>query len=572
MSEDTTAPAPDAPPVESLPTKMPVPHPWLPLLLGFAGLTAAAIVCVLLISHFFNSRTMNLLGYSEQMANNLEQLLVINRVPQDNIRRAQGHLEQDSSVRWYSYEFDVTVPRGLNAAGLAQVVHKNMPSQNMVVSDLPSPDAYVRSLTLALGGRQFAVLRLHSSQSVSLQPEDETGACEWIVNQVVAALQRCHPALGSIDRRAPVKQSQGETVWTLTRVRTTMPESLTVAAVRRAIDAALTDPDVRIEEQAAPVDGEHVLTVSYKGLDCLRLTLAQEFTAAPAALPPVELPSVSSPDEMPEMREAAAEPLPGQDELLLESDEFEGASAEPTAFQESTPREKQPQTPSMASVPKTDAPRVAIIVDDGGYGGPVTDTILGLDRNLTLAILPHCPHSTETAERAADLGFEVMLHMPMESDSKRARFPGTIKTDMTRTQIQQATDTALQQVAHAVGINNHTGSKFTSDRKSLLSLFDVLKSRGLYFIDSRTTATTVAYEVALELGVPAGKRDVFLDNQAKTSLIRQQIQELVEIAKSQGSAIGICHFRPTTAEVLAEMLPTLEASNVRLVPASELVQ
>ena len=72
MSEDRPTAAVPAPPPAA---KTPVPHPWLPLLLGLAGLTVAAIVCIVLVVQFFNSRTINLSGYSQQMADNLEQLL-----------------------------------------------------------------------------------------------------------------------------------------------------------------------------------------------------------------------------------------------------------------------------------------------------------------------------------------------------------------------------------------------------------------------------------------------------------------------------------------------------------------
>lgn len=572
MSEDRPEATPEAAPPPPPAPKTPVPHPWLPLLLGLAGLTAAAIVCLVLVVQFLNSRTMNLSGYSEQMADNVEQLLLANRVPRDNIQRSQGRLKRDSSVRWYSYEFDVTVPHNLNAAGLEQVVRKNMPSQNVMVSDLPSPDPSVRSLTLSLSGRPFALLRLHAPQPVSLKSEDETGACEWIANETVEALQGCRPALGSMDRRAPVTQSQDGTTWTLTHVRASMPEALTVAAVRRTIEAALTDPDVRIEERAGSRDAEQLLIVSYKGFECLELALAQKLAPSSAALPPVELPSVPSPKETPEKPPMAAEPLPGYDDLPLESSEFDEPSVEPPSPSAPTPPAEQPEATPTSPEPQASVPKIAIIVDDGGYGGPSTETILGLDPRITLSILPHCPHTTDTAERASALGFEIMLHMPMESNSKQAKFPGAIRSDMTKAQIQQAIETALEQVPHAVGVNNHTGSKFTSDRKGLPAFFEVVQSRGLFFVDSRTSAATVAYDVALELGIPAGKRDVFLDNQADSALIRQQLEHLVEIAKSQGSAIGICHFRPTTAEVLSEMLPKIEASGVQLVRASELVQ
>lgn len=216
--------------------------------------------------------------------------------------------------------------------------------------------------------------------------------------------------------------------------------------------------------------------------------------------------------------------------------------------------------------------RVAIILDDGGYGGPQVDVILGLDPDVTLAILPYTPQGTELAERAAGLGFEVMLHMPMENVSDTLRHEGQLNVGMTPDEIDALTRAALAQVPHAVGVNNHMGSKFTAEADAMGPFLDWVKTSGLYFVDSGTTAQSVAYRAAHERGIPSAARTLFLDNVDEPEAIRARLLELVEMAQQQGEAIGIGHFRLNTATALAEMLPQFSSMGVELVRASELVR
>ncbi len=217
-------------------------------------------------------------------------------------------------------------------------------------------------------------------------------------------------------------------------------------------------------------------------------------------------------------------------------------------------------------------PRVAIIVDDGGYGGAATDVILGLTTRLTFAILPNTPFGTELAAESATRGFEVMLHMPMENMSGELVHEGQIETDMTEAEIRRLMIDALSQVPGAVGVNNHTGSKFTAHGDVLSYFMDGVREEGLYFIDSRTTTDSLAYEVAREFGVPSAYRDIFLDHENDIEKIRARFNELMAAARRDGSALGICHFRPNTAAVLREKLPELRLAGIELVHASELVR
>ena len=219
------------------------------------------------------------------------------------------------------------------------------------------------------------------------------------------------------------------------------------------------------------------------------------------------------------------------------------------------------------------APRVAIILDDGGYGGPVTEAVLKLDAGLTLSILPGAPDAADTARRAAKKKFEVMLHLPMESPED----PGWIAASTPSEEMARLLDEALERVPGAAGINNHMGSVFCTDQQALARFFDVMKTRAatrgpLFFVDSRTTHETRIPDAARQAGVPVGERKVFLDNDGGNGQIREQFDRLVQFALQNKTAIGIGHFRQTTVEALAELLPELQKHGIKLIHASEVVQ
>lgn len=255
--------------------------------------------------------------------------------------------------------------------------------------------------------------------------------------------------------------------------------------------------------------------------------------------------------------------LPPQEDLPLESTEVQEVKQEdPTGAVLAV----APPFPDLRK------PRVAIILDDGGYGGQRTEKLLELDPRLTLAILPNTPYARETAERGAAKGFEIMLHMPMETYSRKTAFPGQITTRMEAEEIERLTVEALAQVPGVVGVNNHTGSKFTRDSVKMTEFLKVVQSRSLFFIDSITITKSAAFAAAKTLGIPSAQRDIFLDNSSSERQIRRQFKELIMRAKMRGLAIGIGHFRQHTVDVLAEELPKLEAYGVELVHASEVVR
>jgi uncharacterized protein len=223
--------------------------------------------------------------------------------------------------------------------------------------------------------------------------------------------------------------------------------------------------------------------------------------------------------------------------------------------------------------PLTKPSRVAIIIDDVGYDRSLAEKFIGLNAALTLAILPNSPHQQTIARMAQAQGLEIMLHLPMEPleypDVNPG--PGALLTSMSPDELIAALEENLQAVPYVKGVNNHMGSKLTAQSEQVYQVFSVLKRRGLYFIDSRTTEASVCQPSARLLQLPFAQRDVFLDHVQDAAFIRKQIQELVRLAKRKGEALGIAHPHPTTYAVLRELLPELRRQ-VELVPASRLVR
>ena len=203
---------------------------------------------------------------------------------------------------------------------------------------------------------------------------------------------------------------------------------------------------------------------------------------------------------------------------------------------------------------------IVIIIDDFGYRDDnVSEGFLLLDANLTFAVIPGHHNSKVFAAKAEQRGFEVIVHMPMESTTKT---PGEkeymLSTSMTSSEIENRVEQVIAEFPEAVGMNNHQGSKATADKRIMNIVSNILKRHGKYFIDSRTTAETVAETTMRSRGIPTMRRHVFLDNENKKIKIREQLYKLVDKAESKGLGVGIGHAKLNTFEVLKEEIPKLK--------------
>ncbi|MCU7842286.1 MAG: divergent polysaccharide deacetylase family protein [Candidatus Thiodiazotropha sp. (ex Monitilora ramsayi)] len=215
--------------------------------------------------------------------------------------------------------------------------------------------------------------------------------------------------------------------------------------------------------------------------------------------------------------------------------------------------------------------RIALIIDDLGNQEVQGKKALALPGAITYAFLPQTPFAWQLASDAHRLNKEVMLHLPMESDLGNALGAGALTLEMSQAEFLQTLKRNLASIPFVAGVNNHMGSLLTRDPTAMRWLMNGLREAGLFFIDSRTTDATVAERVARNQFVATARRHVFLDNVQERDAVRAQLTALIDMAREQGSAIGIGHPYPETLAILTEELPKLEAAGIELVPASSLV-
>jgi len=214
---------------------------------------------------------------------------------------------------------------------------------------------------------------------------------------------------------------------------------------------------------------------------------------------------------------------------------------------------------------------IVLIIDDLGFDGQSLDRLMSLDANLNCAILPNGTRASEFAEALNDRGFEILVHLPMQPRGHETPGRNAILTSMSDEEIARATRENIDAVPHARGMNNHMGSLATTDRRVMTNVLRAMPD-GMYFIDSRTTGSSVAADVARELNVRTASRHVFLDDVASERAVRKQVAELAAAAEERGVAIGIGHPYPVTMRVLAEELPELKARGFRFIRASAVVR
>jgi polysaccharide deacetylase 2 family uncharacterized protein YibQ len=248
----------------------------------------------------------------------------------------------------------------------------------------------------------------------------------------------------------------------------------------------------------------------------------------------------------------------------------------PTAVLEgySAPVAVAPEARPVGKKRATGPGAVAIIVDDMGSSIREIKELLAIDLPITISIIPGLARGKEVAALAHREGREVMLHIPMEPkgyESKPFEKNGLLLA-MSDAEIERRLGVYLQSVPFVVGANNHMGSRFTEDNPKMRSVLNVLKSRGLFFVDSKTSPASVGDRLAREMGINTAARSVFLDNVQDVAAIKAQLEQLAAVARKRGSAIGICHPHKTTLQALAAELPELKREGINFVYASQLVR
>lgn len=217
--------------------------------------------------------------------------------------------------------------------------------------------------------------------------------------------------------------------------------------------------------------------------------------------------------------------------------------------------------------------KLAIIIDDCGYDVDLVQRLVNLHAPFSFAIIPYRDYSSDSLHVINGGGQVAMLHLPMEPMDASAMSEGksTVLTSMDDKRIMQLTGEMIKSLPGISGVNNHQGSKATSDERTMRVVLKEIKRQGLFFVDSNTYAKSLGDKLAADMGVPTGRNNIFLDNSTNEDEIIKKIWQAAAIADKYGSAIAICHARPHTVNAWEQVMGEVKASGLQLVPVTEVL-
>lgn len=574
------------------------------------------------VSTYLHNRPANVTPVVNPLADQFEQLLVDNFIPRQNIRLVREDTVISGKERYNVRTYEIQLPDTINWPGLRRLLVEALARKQVtLVESASEPKSGQYRVTLSLGRCPFVEAVFNAAENRTVSGPN----CEELMDVARQAMLAVGVISGAITME-PEHQAEDTTE----AFSVHLPSGIDILKIENALADAISPFDGFLEVLEEKPDGR-VIRMSLMSGPCATLRLMPEpassnatpdtASSPPDGTSPASVEPVSAPEHPVEQTapasssgETSAAKLsqtrwehpghaflnlvspsvllgslsiappdtipPEEPETLSENLPLPVAGDDPTSDvsgsepELNTPLSEPAETPQetysvLAGPQPVMRPRVAIILDDGGWGSWETEEILAMDSRLTLSILPNTPYGTETAQRGLELGFEIMLHMPMQNG--RSHFPGELRTDMNAATIRELTLQAVNQVPGACGANNHTGTTFTRNRPGMEAFMDVMVELGWFFVDSRTIPNSVAYTVAMEKGVPALNREIFLDHENTPTYINRQFRSLITLARKNGRALAIGHFRSNTVRALKVWIPELEKEDIDLVHVSELL-
>ena len=224
----------------------------------------------------------------------------------------------------------------------------------------------------------------------------------------------------------------------------------------------------------------------------------------------------------------------------------------------------------LAEIPP--GPQIAIVIDDAGVDRKRTAAAIALPAPVTIAFLTYAGALPKQVKAARDAGHEIMVHMAMEPlNSSVDPGPNVLLSKSDEAEILKRLTWGLDRFTGYVGINNHMGSRFTADPVGMNVVMRELKRRGLLFLDSRTSGSSVGPSVALANDVPFTQRNIFLDNVPTLEAVNTQLRLMEQFARRNGYAVAIGHPRDATITALSQWMAVIAEKGFVLVPISTIV-
>jgi uncharacterized protein len=217
--------------------------------------------------------------------------------------------------------------------------------------------------------------------------------------------------------------------------------------------------------------------------------------------------------------------------------------------------------------------KIAIIIDDLGFNYQKGLRTIQLRGNVSCSFLPYTPYGVKLAQKAHQLNKEIILHLPMEAMGKNTNDLGALTTKLPFSIFYKTLYDDLFNIPYISGINNHKGSRLTGNHVRMQWLMRELSQLGnIFFVDSYTHFSSIAYQTAQSYGVNSTRRDIFLDNTKTPEAIQHQWDKLIIIAKEKGQALAIGHPYTETLDILEKNLPLLEQQKIQLITVNQLIK
>ncbi|MBP7252953.1 MAG: divergent polysaccharide deacetylase family protein [Alphaproteobacteria bacterium] len=216
-------------------------------------------------------------------------------------------------------------------------------------------------------------------------------------------------------------------------------------------------------------------------------------------------------------------------------------------------------------------PMIALVIDDCGIAEAATRAAIALPPEVTMTFLPYGTKSAALARQASAAGHDILLHMPMQPEGSADPGPEALTVDLSAAEITRRLREGFANLPSVIGMNNHMGSRFTSDATAMAPVIEEMRRRNLLFLDSVTSAKSVAAAAAREAGIPTLSRDVFLDDTVTEAEVERQLARAEALARKHGSAIAIGHPHSSTIKVLHRWLADYRQRGFQIVSLQTLM-
>lgn len=214
--------------------------------------------------------------------------------------------------------------------------------------------------------------------------------------------------------------------------------------------------------------------------------------------------------------------------------------------------------------------KLSIVLDDLGYNRNDFQAFF-LPKEISFSILPFTPFAKQLANKAHQQGREILLHIPMEAKTDNSKLgEGALMSGIPEDEFKATLTNSLDYLPYVQGINNHMGSALTEQIKPMQWVMEVLLKRGLYFIDSRTSAKSIAESIAKKTGVPTLRRHIFLDNIKTEAAMTEQFNHAIQLTAKKKAVIIIAHPYPETLNFLQQKFNE-QTDNIKLSTLSQII-